>query len=159
MADELKEVQSLIEEFNIIQEDLADMKLLMEDYYNRKKELEQAVPYLDDDLELLSDRIETYGEQETIIFTAEDLLAEFEDIQNKIREWTHIDEQDITELTRYITSYKEVDDLLSKLFQQAAVCGMIENDITAIEEKLEIVAKDLPDVCPICGHEINKGEL
>ena len=159
MAEELKEAQSLVEEFNIIQEDLADMKLLMEDYYNRKKELEQTVPYLDDDLELLSDRIETYEEQEDIIFTAEGLLSEFEDIQNKIRECPHIDEQDTTELTRYITSYEEVEDLLSRLFQQSAVCLMIENDMTAIEKKIEIVAKDLPDVCPTCGHKINKGDL
>lgn len=159
MADELKEVQSLIEEFNDLQAQLADMKLLAEDYYNRKRGLEQAIPYLDEDIELLSDRISDYKEQTTVLRTAEVLLSEFDDIKNKIKECPQINEQDIDELTRYVTSYKEVENLLSALFQQTALCEMVENKMNFVERQLEAIAKDLPKVCPTCGHEINKGEL
>lgn len=159
MAEELKEIQTLMEEFNDLQESLADMKLLMEDYYNRKRDLEQAVPYLDEELEMLMDRISDYEEKNASIHAAEDLLAEFDDIQSKLKECPQIEEKDMSALDKNITLYEETLEELVAMSQQSAMYSCIENDLGRIEEQLQEALKNMPKVCPTCGHKIDKGEL
>ena len=154
LVEDAEEIKEMLAKHEQLEEDVDSMQEMFDTLYDNKLALEKTVPVSETDIERLHDMIEDYSDLCIHCDDMEELYSRYLDTLDGV-ELTVTDE-DIEQLQGYCQEYEETLSAFSDMGEVYYRVKLWVDAYKGVTKQVAELETQLPEVCPTCGHELNK---